>query len=38
MPMVSILTIILHDIRPNWDELLKGNEGNLYCMGYRPAP
>jgi hypothetical protein len=38
MPMVSILTIILHDIRPNWDELLKGKEGKLYCMGYLPAP
>lgn len=36
--MVSILTIILHDIRPNWDELLKGKEGKLYCMGYLPAP
>lgn len=28
----------LHDIRPNWDELLKGKEGKLYCMGYLPAP
>ncbi len=28
----------LHDIRPNWDELLKGGKGKLYCMGYLPAP
>lgn len=28
----------LHDIRPNWNELLKGKEGKLYCMGYLPAP
>ncbi len=24
--------------RPNWDELLAGKEGKLYCMGYVPAP
>lgn len=28
----------LRDIRPNWNELLKGKEGKLYCMGYLPAP
>jgi hypothetical protein len=28
----------LRGVRPNWDELLAGKEGNLYCMGYIPAP
>lgn len=28
----------LRDIRPNWNELLKGKEGKLYCMGYLPSP
>ncbi len=28
----------LRGLRPNWDELLAGKEGKLYCMGYVPAP
>ncbi len=28
----------LRGLRPNWDELLAGKEGRLYCMGYVPAP
>ncbi len=28
----------LRGVRPNWEELLAGREGRLYCMGYIPAP
>lgn len=28
----------LRNEKPNWDELLRGKEGKLYCMGYLPAP
>lgn len=28
----------LRGVKPQWDELLKGKEGKLYCMGYIPAP
>lgn len=28
----------LRNIRPNWENLLAGKEGELYCMGYIPAP
>lgn len=28
----------LRGVKPQWDELLKGKEGKLYCMGYIPVP
>ena len=28
----------LRSVRPDWDKLLAGKEGKLYCMGYVPAP
>ena len=28
----------LCNVKPNWNELLAGKEGKLYCMGYIPAP
>ncbi len=28
----------LRGVRPNWEDLLAGKEGKLYCMGYIPAP
>lgn len=28
----------LRDVAPDWDSLLEGKEGKLYCMGLMPAP
>ena len=28
----------LRGVKPDWDKLLEGKEGKLYCMGYIPAP